>query len=80
MKAGNAGRPARGVPRKGDLSSEYLRVVLLHALHHPGLENGGIGEIGDEIGRLLAGRGGLLVADTRMGGIAPHRTGRAGNN
>jgi hypothetical protein len=39
--AGNAGRPAGRVRRKGDLSSQDLRIVLLHALHHPGLENGG---------------------------------------
>src|SRR5262245_1911265 len=77
MKARNAGRPTGGVRRKRNLSRQYLRVVLLHALHHPGLQNGAVAEIGDEIGGLLAGCGRLLIADAWVGGIAAYRTGSA---
>ena len=65
---------------KANLSGQDLGIVLLHALDDPRLENAGIGEIGDEIGRLLAGPDCLLVAHPRMRGIAAQRARRAGDD
>ncbi len=80
MESGDAGRHAERVRGEGELSGQDLGIVLLHALDDPRLENAGVGEIGDEIGRLLAGPDSLLVAHPRMRGIAAERTRRAGHD
>src|SRR5262249_30776263 len=80
MKAGNAGVRTAGVRCKSNLSCQHFRIVLLHALYDPRLENWNIAKIGNKIGRLLAGCRGLWIADARMGGITAHRTGPAGDN
>src|SRR5215469_6376907 len=65
---------------KGILSSQNLRVILLHAFHDPRLQNGGAAEIGNKVVWLFAGSGSLLIADSGMGGIGMQGTGTAGNN
>src|SRR5215471_10802688 len=79
MKSGNARRHAERMRRKGKFSGQNLRVVLLHALHDPGLENAGAGEIGNKVVRLLPGSSRLLIADPRMGGIVMEGTRYAGH-
>src|SRR6266403_4993264 len=69
MKPRNAGRHTERMRRKADLSGQNVRIVLLHALHDPGLENGGTAQIGNKVVWLLAGSGSFLIADPRMGGI-----------
>src|SRR5438874_7717997 len=63
MESGNTGRHAERMRRKGVLSSQNFRIVLLHSLHDPRLQNGGASEIGNKVGWLLPGSGSLLIAD-----------------
>src|SRR5215471_7613261 len=80
MKSGNTGRHTERMRRKGEFSSQNLGVVLLHALHDPGLQNGGAGEIGDKVGWLFPSSSSLLIADPRMDGIVVQGTRYAGND
>jgi hypothetical protein len=80
MKRRNAGRRAVRARRKSELSGQHLRIVLRHTFHDPGLENGGIAEIGNIIVGLLARPGAILIADMGMGGIVMQRTRSAWNN
>src|SRR3984893_4170171 len=80
MKPGNAGRHAERMRRKADLSGQNFRIVLLHALHDPGLQDGGAAKIGNEVVWLLAGSPALLIVDPRMGGVVVQRTRSAGND
>src|ERR1700687_5168818 len=73
MKPGNAGRHAERMRRKADLSGQNFSIVLLHAFHDPGLENGGAPQIGNKVVWLLAGSPGLLIADPRMGRVVAQR-------
>src|SRR5205823_1336128 len=66
--------------RKGELSGQNFRVVLLHTLHDPRLQNGSAGKIGDEVGWLFPGSGSLLIADARMGGVVAEGPRSARNN
>src|SRR5262249_39204547 len=80
VKPRNAGREAVRMRCEGELSSQNLRIVLCHALHDPGLENGGTLQIRNKVIWLLPGAGSLLIADPRVGRIRMQGTCSAGND